>query len=45
MATPDVGAGEVEQRGGAAAALTDLGAYQDSHHLHVHVHAGPRTGS
>jgi histidine triad (HIT) family protein len=31
---------EVEQRHGAAAVLTNLGAYQDSKHLHVHVRAG-----
>ncbi len=30
---------EVEQ--GEAAVLTNLGRYQDSKHLHVHVHAGP----
>lgn len=32
----------VEHEHGAAAVLTNLGAYQDSKHLHVHVHAGPR---
>ena len=32
----------VEQQHGAAAVLTNLGAYQDSKHLHVHVHAGGR---
>ena len=31
---------EVEVAHGAAAVLTNLGAYQDSKHLHVHVHAG-----
>ena len=31
---------EVEQRDGAAAVLTNLGEYQDSKHLHVHVHSG-----
>ena len=31
---------EVEQREGAAAVLTNLGAYQDSKHLHVHVSSG-----
>ena len=36
-------AGEVEQREGAAAVLTNLGTYQDSKHLHVHVHSGPLT--
>jgi histidine triad (HIT) family protein len=30
----------VEQRYGAAAVLTNLGAYQDSRHLHVHIHSG-----
>jgi histidine triad (HIT) family protein len=30
----------VEQEHGAAAVLTNLGAYQDSKHLHVHVHSG-----
>jgi hypothetical protein len=25
----------------AAAVLTNLGAYQDSKHLHIHVHSGP----
>lgn len=27
---------------GAAAVLTNLGDYQDSKHLHIHVHSGPR---
>jgi len=31
---------QVEQEHGAAAVLTNLGAYQDSKHLHVHVHSG-----
>lgn len=31
---------EVEQ--GAAAVLTNLGRYQDSKHLHIHVHSGPQ---
>lgn len=31
---------DVEQEHGAAAVLTNLGAYQDSKHLHVHVHSG-----
>ena len=31
---------EVEQTRGAAAVLTNLGRYQDSKHLHVHVHSG-----
>ena len=30
----------VEGRHGAAAVLTNLGRYQDSKHLHVHVHSG-----
>ncbi len=34
----------VEQSRGAAAVLTNLGAYQDSKHLHIHVHSGPRRG-
>ncbi|WP_299922066.1 HIT domain-containing protein [uncultured Nocardioides sp.] len=33
---------EVEQAHGAAAVLTNLGTYQDSKHLHVHVHSGPQ---
>ena len=32
----------VEQRDGAASVVTNLGAYQDSKHLHVHVHSGGR---
>lgn len=31
---------DVEQTYGAAAVLTNLGAYQDSKHLHVHIHSG-----
>ena len=31
---------EVEVEHGAAAVLTNLGRYQDSKHLHVHVHSG-----
>lgn len=31
---------EVEREHGAAAVLTNLGAYQDSKHLHIHVHSG-----
>ncbi len=31
---------EVEVERGEAAILTNLGRYQDSKHLHVHVHAG-----
>lgn len=34
---------DVEVSRGEAAVLTNLGAYQDSKHLHVHVHAGPTT--
>ena len=32
----------VEAEHGEAAVLTNLGRYQDSKHLHVHVHAGPQ---
>lgn len=32
----------VEIEHGAAAVTTNLGAYQDSKHLHVHIHSGPR---
>jgi len=35
---------DVEEEHGEAAVLTNLGAYQDSKHLHVHVHAGPQRG-
>ena len=35
-------ASRVEDTFGAAAVLTNLGKYQDSKHLHVHVHSGPR---
>ena len=35
---------DVEQAHGAAAVLTNLGTYQDSKHLHVHVHSGPQLG-
>lgn len=36
---------DVERAEGAAAVLTNLGTYQDSKHLHVHVSSGPaRTG-
>lgn len=35
---------EVAEREGAAAVLTNLGHYQDSKHLHVHVHSGPQRG-
>lgn len=33
-------AASVESEHGACAVLTNLGAYQDSKHLHVHVHSG-----
>ncbi|MFD7073931.1 HIT domain-containing protein [Nocardioides sp. NPDC059952] len=33
---------DVEASHGAAAVLTNLGAYQDSKHLHVHIHSGRR---
>ena len=33
---------DVEQAHCAAAVLTNLGTYQDSKHLHVHVHSGPQ---
>ncbi|MEU0312264.1 HIT domain-containing protein [Nocardioides sp. NPDC006273] len=33
---------DVEFEQGAAAILTNLGAYQDSKHLHVHIHSGER---
>lgn len=35
-------AGNVERAEGAASVVTNLGRYQDSKHLHVHVHSGPR---
>ena len=35
----------VENRDGEAAVLTNLGRYQDSKHLHVHIHSGGRPGS
>ncbi|MBQ1443345.1 MAG: HIT domain-containing protein [Renibacterium sp.] len=34
-------AADFEQRFGAARVLTNLGRYQDSKHLHVHISAGP----
>lgn len=34
----------VEATFGAAAVLTNLGSYQDSKHLHVHVHSGAERG-
>jgi histidine triad (HIT) family protein len=33
---------EFELRDGAASVLTNLGGYQDSKHLHVHIHSGGR---
>ncbi|WP_348789259.1 hypothetical protein [Leifsonia sp. NPDC080035] len=33
---------EVETTTGAACVETNLGEYQDSKHLHVHVHSGAR---
>ncbi len=33
---------QVESEYGEAAVLTNLGRYQDSKHLHVHVHSGPQ---
>ncbi|MGC4111292.1 MAG: HIT domain-containing protein [Nocardioides sp.] len=36
---------DVEERTGAAAVLTNLGRYQDSKHLHVHVHSGAMLSS
>ena len=33
---------ELEETHVAAAVLTNLGAYQDSKHLHVHIRSGPR---
>ncbi|HEY9265528.1 MAG TPA: HIT domain-containing protein [Microlunatus sp.] len=35
-------AAETERTTGAAGVLTNLGEYQDSKHLHIHVHSGPR---
>jgi histidine triad (HIT) family protein len=34
---------QVEARDGEAAVVTNLGRYQDSKHLHVHIHSGPST--
>lgn len=34
---------EIEQEAGAAAVTTNLGDYQDSKHLHIHVHSGSNT--
>jgi histidine triad (HIT) family protein len=35
-------AGNLERREGAASVVTNLGRYQDSKHLHVHIHSGGR---
>ena len=37
-------AAHTEQTIGAAAVLTNLGAYQDSKHLHIHIHSGAQRG-
>jgi histidine triad (HIT) family protein len=42
LATVQSVARDVESRHGAAAVLSNLGAYQDSKHLHVHIHSGSR---
>ena len=42
LATVQSVARDVESRHGSAAVLTNLGAYQDSKHLHVHIHSGNR---
>lgn len=34
---------EIERQSGAAAVTTNLGDYQDSKHLHIHVHSGITT--
>ena len=36
-------AADVESQHGAATVVTNLGAYQDSKHLHIHVLSGDRT--
>ncbi|WP_323096339.1 HIT domain-containing protein [Intrasporangium sp. YIM S08009] len=36
---------DVTDAHGAAAVLTNVGDYQDSRHLHVHIHSGPRRAS
>jgi histidine triad (HIT) family protein len=38
-------AADLERREGAASVVTNLGRYQDSKHLHVHVHSGGRRES
>jgi histidine triad (HIT) family protein len=35
-------AADTVRRTGAAAVLTNVGDYQDSKHLHVHIHSGPQ---
>jgi histidine triad (HIT) family protein len=35
---------DVEEAEGAAGVLTNLGAYQDSKHLHIHVYSGEKLG-
>lgn len=41
LSAVQVVAQEIEQESGAAAITTNLGDYQDSKHLHIHVHSGP----
>ena len=38
-------AAQVEREQGAARVLTNLGSYQDSKHLHVHVSSGDELGT
>lgn len=38
-------AANLERREGAASVVTNLGRYQDSKHLHVHIHSGGRRES
>lgn len=45
LATVQSVARDVESKHGAAAVLTNLGDYQDSQHLHVHIHSGNRVVS
>ena len=42
LATVQRVARQVEAEHGAAAVLTNLGSYQDSKHLHIHVYAGEK---
>ena len=44
LATVQNVAASVSAEHGAAAVVTNVGDYQDSKHLHVHVHSGPRLG-